>query len=104
MLKEDSKRAKDPQSWSTIDFEQNSPPQIFRFLTEISQHDRETLHKFMTGCRRMNLEHDYVFQSCNPCLLADLTVSASDEQVKEIRKCMIALQVMLFILFAINFI
>jgi hypothetical protein len=93
MFKDEAKKAKDPQSWSTIGFDQNSPPQIFRFLTEISQRDREVLHKLMAGCKRMNLKHDYVFAGCNPCLLADLIVGASDEVVYHMRKCFMALQV-----------
>ena len=88
-----AKKAKDPQSWSTIGFEQNTPAHIFRFITEISQRDREILHNFLAGCRRMNLDHDYVFASCNPCILADLMVSAPDDLVYHIRKCMMALQV-----------
>ena len=93
MFKEDAKKAKDPQSWSTISFEQNSPAHIFRFITEISQRDRELLNNFLAGCRRMNAEHDYVFATCNPCILADLMVGAPDESVRHIRKCMMALQV-----------
>jgi hypothetical protein len=93
MFKEDAKKAKDPQSWSTIGLEQNTPAQIFRFITEISQRDRETLHTLLAGCRRMNLEHDYVFAGCNPCLLADLIVSAPDDVVAQIRKFLMALQV-----------
>ena len=94
MLKDDEKKAKDPQSWSTISFEQNSPPQIFRFITEISQRDREVLHQFMAGCKRMNMKHDNVFSGCNPCILADLIVGASDDVVYHMRKCLMALQVM----------
>jgi hypothetical protein len=93
MFKEDAKKAKDPQSWSTIGFEQNTPAQIFRFITEISQRDREILNNLLAGCKRMNLEHDYVFAGCNPCLLADLIVGASDDVVFQIRKCLMALQV-----------
>jgi hypothetical protein len=97
MLKEEAKKAKDPQSWSTIGFEQNTPPQIFRFITEISQRDREVLHNFLAGCKRMNLKHDYVFAGCNPCVLADLMVDASDELVYHMKKCLIALQVFFFV-------
>ena len=93
MHKDEAKKAKDPQSWSTIAFEQDSPSDIFRFITEISQRDREILHQFMSGCRRMNLEHDYVFAGCNPCLLADLIVSAPEDTVRQIRKCLMPLQV-----------
>jgi hypothetical protein len=93
MFKEDAKKAKDPQSWSTIGFEQNTSAQIFRFITEISQRDREVLNNLLAGCKRMNLEHDYVFAGCNPCLLADLIVGASDDVVLQIRKCLMALQV-----------
>jgi hypothetical protein len=93
MFKEDAKKAKDPQSWSTIGLEQNTPAQIFRFITEISQRDREVLNNLLAGCKRMNLEHDYVFAGCNPCLLADLIVGASDDVVLQIRKCLTALQV-----------
>ena len=93
MFKEDAKKAKDPQSWSTIGFEQNTSSQVFRFITEISQRDREILNNLLAGCKRMNLEHDYVFAGCNPCLLADLIVGASDDEVFQIRKCLMALQV-----------
>jgi patatin-like phospholipase/acyl hydrolase len=93
MHKDEAKKAKDPQSWSTIAFEQNDPSDIFRFITEISQRDRELLHQFLAGCRRMNLEHDYVFAGCNPCLLADLIVAAPEDTVHKIRKCLMPLQV-----------
>ncbi len=101
MFRDDTKKAKDPQSWGTIGFEQNTPPHILRFITEISQRDREVLHKLMAGCKRMNLEHDYVFAGCNPCLLADLIVGASDDVVYHLRKCLMALQVIPH-LFVIN--
>ena len=93
MHKDEAKKAKDPQSCSTIAFEQNDPSDIFRFITEISQRDRELLHQFLAGCRRMNLEHDYVFAGCNPCLLADLIVAAPEDTVRKIRKCLMPLQV-----------
>jgi len=93
MHKDEAKKSKDPQSWSTIAFEQNDPSDIFRFITEISQRDRELLHQFLAGCRRMNLEHDYVFAGCNPCLLADLIVAAPEDTVHKIRKCLMPLQV-----------
>ena len=97
MFKEDAKKAKDPQSWSTIGLEQNTSSQVFRFITEISQRDREILHQLLAGCKRMNLLHDNVFAGCNPCLLADLIVGASDDVVREMRKCLMALQVAILI-------